>query len=505
MEKSPDNFRDNLAKTLKSIPDHGARRAVNETLKKTPAYEDAKEKRDYWLDRGDTLHEEILELQKSGKLELRNPWEPVSEETLNDPSVIKLEAGGKYDEEKLILEHRNIAESQHILLPPSSAQIAYIFDQDPEKARAAFGGKKVVLGDVDLGGAFSYWLLNEVRAGKDIHEHQKLLDFITLHDISGRIAIFPYAEPEGSLAEVNWGITLAHDQDKEKRLALFLQTFERIAKEGHDPYGSVPFPDTQTKAIFEKWRTETKEAIELALREGSTTKDAVILKDFNPLGTTRWDQACVDIHRRFHGEKIAITTSKPNEKGDREMQASSFGAYYLAPFGAELGKQGKSSWFGNGYVGMYSSPEYDQDKFVQETGEYIDKNRESIKDVAEFEVVFDDQTYLEGVMEEALREGLVTGFTKSPDYYKATATYLWDEYGTGLAEGKERHTNVNTDNIIILRFIVAQKDKAKVFDFLNGKLSTKWDTPLIKITEKGVNKKFKEYLDQNVKKDGEKK
>jgi len=166
-----------------------------------------------------------------------------------------------------------------------------------------------------------------------------------------------------------------------------------------------------------------------------------------------------------------------------------------------LGKQGKSAWFGNGYVGMYSSPEYSQDQFVQDTGEYIDKNRESIKDVAEFEVVFDDQTYLEGVMEEALREGLVTGFTKSPDYYKATATYLWDEYGTGLAEGKERHTNINTDNIIILRFIVSQKDKAKVFDFLNGKLSTKWDTPLIKVTEKGVNKKFKEYLEQNVKKE----
>ena len=190
MEKSPDNFRDNLAKTLKSIPSHDARRAVSETLKKTPAYEDAKETRDYWHGRGDALHDEILELQKSGQLELRNPWEPVSEETLNDPSVIKLEAGGKYDEEKLILEHRNIAEAQHILLPPSSAQIAYLYDQDPEKARAAFEGKKVVLGDVDLGGAFSYWLLNEVRAGKDIHEYQKLLDFITLHDIPGPIPFF---------------------------------------------------------------------------------------------------------------------------------------------------------------------------------------------------------------------------------------------------------------------------------------------------------------------------
>ena len=64
MEKSPDNFRDNLAKTLKSIPDHGARRQVSETLKNTPAYEAAKETRDYWRDRGDALHEEILELDR---------------------------------------------------------------------------------------------------------------------------------------------------------------------------------------------------------------------------------------------------------------------------------------------------------------------------------------------------------------------------------------------------------------------------------------------------------
>ncbi len=40
-------------------------------------------------------------------------------------------------------------------------------------------------------------------------------------------------------------------------------------------------------------------------------------------------------------------------------------------------------------------------------------------------------------MGEALREELVTGFTKLPDYYKATATYLWDEYGTELAKDKE--------------------------------------------------------------------
>lgn len=47
--------------------------------------------------------------------------------------------------------------------------------------------------------------------------------------------------------------------------------------------------------------------------------------------------------------------------------------------------------------------------------------------------------------------------------------------------------------------------KTAVFEFLNGKLSTKWDTPLIKVTEKGVNKKFKDYLEQNVRKDDEKK
>ena len=170
-----------------------------------------------------------------------------------------------------------------------------------------------------------------------------------------------------------------------------------------------------------------------------------------------------------------------------------------------MNKNGRSAWFGNGYVGTYSSPEYGEDQFVKDTEDYIEKNRESIKNVAEFEVVFDDQTFLEGVMEEALREGFVTGFTKSPDYFKATATYLWDEYGTGLAEGKERHTNINTDNIVILRFMVAEKDKAKVFEFLNGKLGAKWDTPLIKVTEKGVNKKFKDYLEQNVKKDDEKK
>src|SRR3989338_1258439 len=154
MAKSPEDFRDNLAKTLKTIPDHGARKQVAETLENTPAYEAAKETRDLWRDRDNTLYEEILELEKSGQLQLRNPWEPVTEEVLNDPSVIKLEAGGKYDEAKLVLEHRNIAEAEHILLPPSSAQIAYLFDQDPEKARAAFEGKKVVLGDVDLGGAF---------------------------------------------------------------------------------------------------------------------------------------------------------------------------------------------------------------------------------------------------------------------------------------------------------------------------------------------------------------
>ncbi len=497
MEKS-DNFRDNLAKTLKSIPDHGARRQVSETLKNTPAYETAKETLDFWRNRGDTLYEEILTLEKSGQLELRNPWEPVSEEILNDPSIIKLEAGGKYNQEKLVLEHRNIKESEHILLPPSSAQIAHLFDLDPKRAQAVFENKKVVLGDVDLGGAFSYWLLNEVKQGKDIREYQKLLDFITLHDISGRIAIFPYAEPESSLAEVNWGITLAHDQDKEKRLALFFQTFERIIKEELDPYGSISFPNVQTKTIFEKWQSETKEAIEQAIREGSVTKDAVILQDFNPLGTTRWDQACVDIHHRFNGEKVTITTSKPDDKGSREMQASSFGTYYLAPLGTEMNKKGRSTWFGNGYVGAYSSPEFETDKFIKETEEYIEKNRENIKDVTEFEVVFDDQVFLEGIMEEALHEGLVTSFTKSPDYYKATATYLWDEYGTGLAEGKERHTHVNTDGIIILRFMVAQKDKNKVFEFLNEKLSTKWDTPLIKITEKGVNKKFKDYLEQNI-------
>ena len=384
MAKSPEDFRDNLAKTLKSIPDHGARKQVAETLENTPAYEAAKETRDLWRDRDNTLYEEILELEKSGQLQLRNPWEPVTEEVLNDPSVIKLEAGGKYDEAKLVLEHRNIAEAEHILLPPSSAQIASLFGRDPEKARAAFSEKKVILGDVDLGGAFSYWLLNEVRAGRDIREYQKLLDFVTLHDVSGRIAIFPYTEPESSLAEVNWGITLANDQDKEKRLALFLQTFERIVKEGHDPYGSVPFPNTQTKMIFEKWRSETKEAIEQALRDGSVTKDAVILKDFNPLGTTRWDQAGVDIYRRFHGEKVAVTTSKPNEKGDREMQASSFGAYYLGPLGAQLNKDSRGAWFGNGYVGLYSSPEYSADQFVADTEQYIEDNRESIKDVAEF-------------------------------------------------------------------------------------------------------------------------
>lgn len=318
-----------------------------------------------------------------------------------------------------------------------------------------------------------------------------------MHDISGCIAIFPYAKPESSLAEVNWGITLAHDQDKQKRLALFLQTFERIAKEGHDPYCSVPFPNTQTKSIFEKWQTETKEAVECTISECSLTENAVILRDFSPLGTTKWDQAGVDIYRRFNGEKVAITISMPDDKGEKEMQVSSFGSYYLASLGAQHTKQGRKAWFGNGYVGMYSSPEYRDGQFVEDTQEYIDKNRENIKNVAEFEVVFDDKVYLEKVMEEALREGLVAGFTKSPDYYKATATYLWDEYGTELAEGKERHTNVNTDNIIILRFMVAQKDK--IFQFLDEKLSEKWDTPLLKVTEKSVNKKFKDYLEQNVK------
>ncbi|HQE63197.1 MAG TPA: hypothetical protein PLA38_01335 [bacterium] len=501
MEKtlSPENFRDNLAKTLRSIPDHKTRQQVSETLEDTPSYKEAKERRNYWRDRGNALYKEIMKLQEEGQLELRNPWEPVSDEVLNDPSIIKLEAGGKYDEEKLIIEHRNIKESEHILLPASSAQIAHLFVRDPKKAKQIFENKKVVLGDVDLGGAFSYWLISEIRAGKDIRSYQKLLDFVTQHDIDGRIAIFPYSEPDSSLAEVNWGITLAHDQDKEKRLALFLQTFERIVKEGYDPYGSVPFPNTQTKMIFEKWRDESREAIDQAIREGSFTKDAVILRDFSPLGTTRWDQACVDVHRRFNGEKLAITISRPNDKGEREMQASSFGTYYIAPLGAELSRNGKNAWFGSGYVGLYSSPDYTQDDFIKDVEEYIEKNRESIKNVAEFEVVFDDQQFLESILGEALRGGLVTGFIQSPDYFKATSSYLWDEYGTALAEGKERHTKINTDDIVISRFMVAQRDVSKVFEFLNSKLSTKWDTPLIQITEKGVNKKFKDYLEQNVK------
>ncbi len=180
------------------------------------------------------------------------------------------------------------------------------------------------------------------------------------------------------------------------------------------------------------------------------------------------------------------------------MQASSFGSYYLAPLGEQLNKDGRNAWFGNGYVGLYSTPEYSPDTFIGDTQKFVDENRESIKEAAEFEVIFDDQKYLEEILAEALKSGLITGFTKSPEYYQAAASYLWDEYGHGLEEGKERHTKINTDNIVVLRFIVAEQDKDRVFHFINEKMSQKWDTPLIKVVEKGVNKKFADYLAQNV-------
>lgn len=296
--------------------------------------------------------------------------------------------------------------------------------------------------------------------------------------------------------------------DDANKMAKYLSTFDYLAENPSLLHGGLKYPDKKSAEVIGAWIKESSQHV-----AGAEVKDDyIVCRDCAVLnGQTKWDQVCVDGYRKYNGKKAVFTIAPANEKGEKEMQVSTYGYYYMTPFGEFLKTKGLSPWYADGFAGVYSSKSYSEDDFIKDYEVFMKEHRENIEQATEFEVVWDDVEYMKDVMDFALKSGLITGYTQTPEYYEAKASYLWDEYGTELEVGKEKHTKINTDEIRVARFLCSQADKEKVLQYLNrmfgkrdtypegykGKQAEGWIAPLIKATDKGVNKKFASYLEAN--------
>jgi len=446
-----------------------------------------------------------------GSLYMTKPWLPVPDELVTNPAVAKIETGG--EGQGLIFEHRTNAKKRGHLTANSSGQVLYkfkesyqdVFDSagDPafvEKVKALEG---FALGDDDLGAAFTLWLLQKIKEGDDIRKYEQFVRLVSDHDKRGRIYLYPKGESTTSLVMTNWGVMLSAKNDKSK-VAQYLTTFDYLARHPEHLHDGIPAPTLEAKQALDQWITESREQLEKA----EVHENYVLCRNCEVLnGSTKWDQIGAEGYRKYDGKKAVITVSSPNNEGKKEMQISTFGYYYLPPFAEFLKTKGFSPWYGDGFLGMYTQDGYDENNFVADYEDYLSKNREELENATEFEVVFDDKEYMENVMDFALKSGLVTGYSTTPEYYQANASYLWDEYGEGSTDQKQ--TKVNRDAVQVVRFLAKSDDKEKIMQYLNrmfgkrdsypegytGKQSDGWIAPLIKATDKGVNKKFAQYLE----------
>ena len=350
-----------------------------------------------------------------------------------------------------------------------------------------------------MGGTLAYWLIRKIQGGEDITRYKNLINFVSQYDLQGRTAIYPTAEPHNSLFRTAWGIELTYGS-KEKKLAAYLTLFDRLSAEPIDATAEIPWHDKEVHENIEQLIGFSNRKIDEAIAAGNLRNDTLLIEDV-PYTRAHWDEIGVQVARRFNNSRAAILVS-PTEKPNRPvMLDSSFSAFYLALLGEQMAKEGLPVWYGAGFVGIDTrrlppEKEFTPDAMQSRLDSYIAENRENVEGAVEFEVIFDDKEFFEKITQEALGH-IITGYTKSPEYNKITAAYLWNEYGHGLKEG-EAHTKVNFDEVLVLRFLVPQSLKQKVYDYFYDRIAEKWDTPLIKMTERQVPKKFAKYTEENV-------
>ncbi len=461
----------------------------------------------YFTKKQEKVVEEMIE---SGTLFMTKPWMQIPEELAGKESIIKIETGG--GGKGFVFEHRANAQKRGRLTANSSGQVLFeykesyenVYDsaEDPEFIKKIKKTEGFALGDDDLGAIFTFWLLEKIKQGEDIRKYEDIVKLVSDHDKKGRIALYPKGESISSLVMTNWGIMLSSEDDTNK-VAQYITVFDYLSQHPEHLHDGIPAPTIETQETLEQWVKESKKQLEKA----EVHENYILCKDCEVLnGTTKWDQIGAEGYRKYDGKKAVITVSSVNTDGNKEMQISTYGYYYMPPFADFLKTKGLSPWFGDGYVGLYSKEGYDENNFIHDYEEYLSSHREELENAVEFEVVFDDNEYIQDVMDFALESGLVTGYSTAPEYYNANASYLWDEYGEGTTN--EKQTKVNTDDIKVVRFFVQSNDKEKIMQYLNkmfgkhdsypegysGKEREGWIAPLIKATDKGVNKKFAQYL-----------
>ena len=452
----------------------------------------------HWSEHQDQLQKTLKKKVESGELTLRYAHEgPFKPDILNDPEIVKIEAGGVADINTLTFEHR--MSPGHPLVPHTLKQIEFEVEEQGDRLIEKLKDKKIVLGDIDLGGTLGLWLVEKLKQGEDIRQYDQLIDLVSRYDLQGRIAIYPNAEPTNSLFRMAWGIEMTY-QSKEEKVAAYMTLFDRLSTEQIDVNSEIPWHDKRVIENVKKLKKFARDKIDESVTKEGLHKNSLLINGV-PYQRSYWDETVVQVARRFNNTRVAIVSSPTEMSSHPVILSSNFSNFYLAPLGEEMAKEKLPVWYGAGYVGIDTRKLPPEKKFSpsdmqDRIDSYIKEHREDIEGAVEFEVIFDDKDYLEKIAQEALGQ-IITGYTKSPEYYKITAAYLWNEYGKGLKEG-EVHTKVNFDDVLVLRFLVPNKMKEKTYNYFYSRLAEKWDTPLIKMTEREVPKKFAKYTEENV-------
>lgn len=504
------------------VPYSEAKAYVRKTLKAVeagifPSKEDAREGiKKPWED--GTLRyfvaekgQEVERMLVEGALYVTKPWLTIPEEILNNDRIAKIESGN--EGKGLVLEHRLMAQQEGRLTANSSGQVYSAYKEgyeevlesahDPEFVQKVKAVEGFALGDDDLGATFTLWLLQRIQQDDDITKYKDIVRLVSDHDKRGRIHIYPKGESMSSLIMTNWGIMLAAEDNRSK-VAQFLTVFDYLERHPECLHDGIPSPTHEAHDVLERWTQESRAHVDRA----EVFDHYIVCNDCAVLdGETRWDQIGVEGYRKYDGKKAVITISPIRDDGKKEVQILTHGAYYLPPFATFLKQKGLAPWYGDGYLGLYTQEDYTEQQLIEDFESYLTKHYEELTQAVEFEVVFDDRAYMEDVMNFALQTGLVTGYNTTPEYYQANSSYLWDEYGDGSTTA--RQTRVNHDAIEVVRFLAQDEDREKITQYLNimfgkrdaypdgytGKQHEGWIAPLIKVTEKGVNSKFAQYLE----------
>jgi len=501
IDKPAEQPQDNLNNVLKNLLEDLSEEEKNELIPKiSDLIKSAKEDR-YWTNYQKNLTKDLIKQTQNNELILRFAQEgPVDNNILQDPNIIKIEAGGTTDSLKditnLIFEHRLIPNRP--LVPHTLQQIFFEATNRFEEFAQRIKNKKIALGDIDLGGALAYWLIKKIQNNEKINPYKKLIDLVSTYDLQGRIAIYPITEPRNSLFRIAWGIDLAYPS-KEEKLAAYLTLFNKLSEKPLDITAEIPWHDKKISENIENLIKFSNQKIDEAITKGGLTENTLLIEDV-PYTRAHWDETCIQVARRFDNSKTAVLISQ-TEVPNRPVILNSSFVFYLAPLGEQMAKEGLPVWYGTGFIGLDSrrlpkDKEFSSLEIQKRIENYISENKENIEGAVEFEVIFDNKEFLEKIAQEALGH-LITGYTKSPEYNKITSVYLWNEYGHGLKEG-EIHTKINFDEILSLRFLVPKSLKQKTYDYFYKRISEYWDTPLIKITERQVPKKFNKYMEENV-------